>query len=306
MKRSVARALTDYEDRLRRRALSPATLRLCLGTARAFLLHAGRVRGLVRADVERFLAMRRVGLSPATLADETVRLRGFLKDLVDLGHLSASPAADMVVPRAHRPPPLVLSRQAIQQLFRGALVAPARGGEAVALRNRALLELGYGIGLRAAELRAALLVDLDLTGASLRVRRAKRGAERVLPLPPASLPHLRAWIERGRPALVLRGDGRDDGFLLLNDAGTPLRHHAVQAIVARIAHRVGVRCHAHALRRALATHLVSDGANVVAVQELLGHERLDTTAGYLAVDDAELRRAMEILTSLVDPSRRLG
>ena len=303
MKRPLARALCAYEDRLRRRALSPATLRLCVGTARGFLAHAGRLRGLARADVERFLAARRRVLAPATLADEAVRLRGFLRDLVELGHLPSSPAADLVVPRAHRPPPLVLSRQAVEQLLAAALVPTARGGEAVALRDRALFELAYGVGLRAAELRAARLIDLDLAGAALRARRAKRGGERVVPLPPASLPHLRAWVERGRPALVDRGRGRDEGFLLLNDAGTPLRHRAVQAIVARVARRAGVRCHAHALRRALATHLVSAGANVVAVQDLLGHERLDTTAGYAAVDEAELRRAVEILTSLVDPSR---
>jgi len=292
---TVGRALADYEDKLLRRALSPETIDLWVSTARRFLRFVGRVRGLTRHDVERFLAHRRTQLSPATLADETVRVRGFLRTLVELGHLPASPADDLVVARANRPPPLLLSKAAVQRLFEGALLPPRRGGEAVALRDRALLELAYGLGLRASELRAARLVDLDLLGAALLVRRAKRGYQRVLPLPPASVPHLRAWVERGRPALAARGHGRDDAYLLLNDVGGPLRHHAVQEIVTRIAARAGVAFHAHALRRALATHLVAEGVNVVAVQQVLGHERLDTTAVYVAADSAELHRAVEIL-----------
>lgn len=295
MNRSARRALAAYEAHLRRRAVSPATLLLFRLTARDFLRFVGRVRGVTGQDVDRFLAARRPSLSPATLADETVRLRGFLRVLVDLGHLDASPTEHLVVPRVDRPPPLLLSQDAVQRLLDAALVASARGGEPVALRDRALLEIAYGAGLRAAELRAALLVDLDFTAATLLVRRAKRGSQRVLPLPTASIPHLRAWVERGRPALATRGRGRDGGHLLLNDVGTPLRHSAVQAIVARVAVRAGVRCHPHALRRALATHLVRDGVSLLAVQDVLGHERLDTTAGYVAVDAEDLRRAVDVL-----------
>lgn len=291
--RAARHALADYESHLRRRGLAPATLVLFLTTARDFLRFVGRVRGVARADVDRFLASRRPALSPATLADETARLRGFLRALVALGHLDASPADNLAVPRAHRPPPLLLSQDAVRRLLVGALVPPRRGGEPVALRDRALVELAYGVGLRAAELRAALLVDLDLAAGTLLVRRAKRGAQRILPLPPASLPHLRAWVERGRPLLARHG--RDAGHLLLNDVGAPLRHHAVQEVVARIARRAGVRCHPHALRRALATHLVAEGVSVLAVQDVLGHERLDTTAGYVAVDADDLRRAVAVL-----------
>lgn len=164
------------------------------------------------------------------------------------------------------------------------------------LRDRALVELAYGLGIRASELCSALLVDLDQQDGVLLVRRAKRGQPKALPLPPAALPHLRAYLREARPALVRHGPGgRDRGHLLLTAIGTPLTPKCVRDIVRRLAARAGLRAHPHAFRRAFATHLARNGASLLAVQEALGHVRLDTTAIYVDVERDDLRRAIAIL-----------
>jgi site-specific recombinase XerD len=167
--------------------------------------------------------------------------------------------------------------------------------EAVALRDRALIELLYAVGLRASEAEAARVVDLDLAQGTLLCRRAKRGRSRVLPLPPACLPALARYLERGRPRLV-RAEVEDQGHLFLSRRGRPLAYRgAVYGVVRRLARRAGVRAHPHAVRRATATHLARQGVNLGAIQALLGHVNVATTSIYLGVDPAELRAAVETL-----------
>jgi site-specific recombinase XerD len=166
--------------------------------------------------------------------------------------------------------------------------------KALALRDRALLELLYGAGLRARETREARVLDLRLQEGLLLVRRAKRGEPASLPLPRRSLEALGRYLEEGRPRLVKR-DGRDQGVLLVTKQGTPLSRSLVDRTVRLIARRVGMRSTPHAFRRSVATQLLSSGVSVTAIQELLGHRKLETTARYLAVSREELRRAVERL-----------
>lgn len=288
--------VTIYAKHLRRRNLAPATCAIYVATARRFMIFVDRpVERVRRTDVKGYLAWRSSVLAPPVQAAELRRVRGFLAALVDEGMIAHSPAEGLTSKRGSYGVQRLLSERTISRLLKAASIETPRGGPAVALRDRALVELAFGLGLRVSELRAALLVDLNLAQGTLLVRRAKRGAPQVLPLPPSSIPHLRAYVREGRPALVQRGRGRDRGHLLLNQVGTPLRGARVHEVVVRVAARARVRAHPHALRRAVATGLVRRGASVLAVQELLGHVRLDTTAIYVEVEREDLRRAVAIL-----------
>ncbi|MCA9647035.1 MAG: tyrosine-type recombinase/integrase, partial [Myxococcales bacterium] len=144
--------------------------------------------------------------------------------------------------------------------------------------------------------------DLDLAAGCLLVRRAKRGEPRQLPLPPAALPPLARYLRLGRPRLV-RGDvlPAAEQRLLLTERGTPLVANEVLRVVKQVAARAGLRAHPHALRRALATHLVQAGVSIAHVRELLGHVRLDTTQRYVLVEREDLRRAVDVLDHRASP-----
>jgi len=161
----------------------------------------------------------------------------------------------------------------------------------------ALLELLYGTSLRACEVGSVLVADLDLAGAALVVRAAKRGESRMLPLTPSTVPHLERYLREGRPAL-LRADGRDHGHLLLSRYGRPLDADNVYAVVRLVAKRAGVRANVHAFRRSSATDMVRAGINLECVRQILGHARLSTTAIYVDVNMEDLRTAVAKLDTL--------
>lgn len=296
MKAEHARALAVIEAGSRRRNLSPDRTAALLRTARLFLAGLGRpLRALDASETRAFLAARAEVLAPSTHVDEASRLRGLLRALHDEGLVRVDLAPSIVVAAPPRPARLLLSPDTVRHLLATSLLAvPRQGGVAAALRDRATLELLYGTGLRAAEVRAVRVVDVDLAGATLRVRAVKRGTDRTLPLPPATVEHLRRYLVDARPALVHRAR-RDPGHLLLTNTGTPLYRQAVWRLVGRVASKAGLRASPHAFRRALATHLVRAGASVPAVSELLGHARLDSSAAYVEVDREDLRRAVALL-----------
>lgn len=177
-------AVEAYARRLRRLNVSPSTHRAYVDTARRFVREVGKpLSRVTRADVRRYLAGRADGLSDASRAAELCRVRSFLAALVAEDLLTASPAEGLVSKRAVPRAPTLLSEQAVGRLLRAASVE-GRLGKVLAFRDRATLELAYGLGLRASELCAALLLDLDLTDGALVVRRAKRGRPLTLPIPP--------------------------------------------------------------------------------------------------------------------------
>lgn len=286
--------LAAYARHLQRRGLAPSTCRAYLAVARRFLVHLGcPITRARKRDIESYLAMRSEHLSAATHGDEHYKLRAFLRALLLLDIIHKDPAAGIKVKRAPYGVPLLLSEQSIARLLRAASQDNAR--DARALRDRALIEVAFGVGLRASEIAAVKAVDLNLKEGSLLVHRVKRGGQALLPLPPSCVEHLRRYLNDARPALVAQGRHRDRGHLLLSNVGTPLTGKRVAEIVARAAKRARRRAHPHALRRALASQLIAQGASVTAVQELLGHARLDTTARYIEVDRESLRRAVAII-----------
>jgi site-specific recombinase XerD len=161
-----------------------------------------------------------------------------------------------------------------------------------------VIEVLFGIGLRNSELRAARVLDLQLATGTLIVRRAKRSnSSRALPIPKAAVAHLESYLRDGRSALVKEVD---TGYLFLSKTGKPLTERTVERIVSKAARRAGIKAFPHAIRRAMATGLVRSGVNARAVQEMLGHESLETTARYLSCDGEEMRRAVDVLEHRFD------
>lgn len=303
MRRDHAAALALLEREQRRLGRAAAHAKATLAVARRFLASvAARPLGkIARFDVERFLAARiAAGCGKSMPARERSMLAVFFALLVRHAELDRSPADGVVVREPDAAPPVVLGDDAVARLLVAALEEPERSRQkrprwtrALALRDRALVELFYAVGLRDAEARAARVVDLDADDASILVRAVKRGPSRRVPLPPRALFALVQYLGEARPLLV---EGRDDpGHLLLGMWGRPLTQRASYAIVAAAAWRAGVRAHPHAFRRAIATALVRRGVPVTALQALLGHASVATTARYLAVERDELHRTVALL-----------
>lgn len=281
------------------RLTSAAALALLRSRREARGLKASTLSRLTRGDVERVLAARLAEASPRTVASELSCLRVLVRLLLVEGLLDADPTRGLRVARG-TPRRLVLSERAVAELLAQASQGAAlrRNVEvraALALRDRAALELLYGLGVRAGEVASARLLDLDLAGRSLLIVRVKgRGGAARLPLPEKVVPHLEAYLARGRPPLLRLRD-RSEGRLLVSERGAALTAYNLMRVVSRVAARAGVAAHPHALRRSLATHLVRRGATLPAVQRLLGHVGLNTTQLYVAVDLEALRAAVEPL-----------
>jgi integrase/recombinase XerD len=176
----------------------------------------------------------------------------------------------------------VLSRGEVEQL----LAVPA-GGEPAALRDRALLELMYACGLRASEAVSLGLGDVDLDERVLRAR-GKGSRERVVPVGGSAARGVRAYLERGRPALVR---ARLVPELFVNFRGGPLTRQGLYKIVRRHAAAAGLadRMSPHTLRHSFATHLLAGGCDLRSVQEMLGHADVATTQLYTHLSSERLK-----------------
>jgi integrase/recombinase XerD len=206
-------------------------------------------------------------------------LRSFYGHLHGAGMIERNPALEVKGPRVAKRRPRSLTRQEI-----GQLLAQPRGTSPVVLRDRALLELLYGCGLRASEAIALERHDVDLYAAALRAG-ADEGPRRVVPVADSALTALREYLERGRPLLVSK---REHGRVLVNWCGDALTRQGLYKIVQRHARTAGLsdQVNPRTLRRACATHLLASGADVQALQEMLGHTDLATTQLYTNLPEA--------------------
>jgi integrase/recombinase XerD len=168
----------------------------------------------------------------------------------------------------------------------GRLLASPSGGDPASLRDRALLELFYSSGLRVSELAALTLQQVDLESGFARVF-GKGSKERVVPVGTRAREALGAWVTSGRPHFVKK---RTRSELFLNNRGTSLSRVGLWGIVKRHAKRAGIAksVKPHLLRHSFATHLLSGGADLRAIQEMLGHASISTTQIYTSVEGRRL------------------
>jgi len=226
---------------------------------------------LVRAYL---VALHAKNLSAASVARKISAFSSFYRYLVRQGHVTKSPMATIRPPKVRKKLPRVLTAAEAERL----MAAPADGP--VATRDRAVLELLYGAGLRVSELVGIDLVHLDLDERQVRVL-GKGNKERICPFGEAAEVALRAWLVA---RLAMRRPGRDDGALFFGRPGRRLSVRAVQNMLhARGAVAGRPDAHPHALRHSCATHLLDAGADLRGIQELLGHASLSTTQRYTQV-----------------------
>ena len=226
--------------------------------------------------------LKDLGLSAATIRREVSAIRTYYAFLMGDGRVSADPSDRLETPRRGRVLPDTLAVREVE-----ALLSAPHLDEPLAWRDRALLELGYGAGLRVSELCGLTTTDLLLTENLVRVF-GKGGKERMVPIGRTVIGAVSVYLHQLRPEL---DQGRSGGRVLLNARGRPLSRVGAWGIVKRAAHRAGIRKRVtpHTLRHSFATHLLEGGADLRAVQEMLGHADLSTTQIYTHVDREYLR-----------------
>lgn len=240
---------------------------------------AGVSRKLLREFV---YALKDLGLSTATIRRQVSAIRTYYGFLLAEGRVEADPSDRLEMPRRGRTLPDTLAVSEMEAL----LSAPS-ADQPLAWRDRALLELGYGAGLRVSELCGLTLPNLLLSEGLVRVL-GKGSKERLVPIGRNVIGAVSVYLHQVRPELD-RGKSKDR--VLLNGRGEPLSRVGAWGIVKRCARVAGIRKRVttHTLRHSFATHLLEGGADLRAVQEMLGHADLSTTQIYTHIDREYLR-----------------
>lgn len=226
------------------------------------------------------------GDARSTLARRAAAVRTFFAWALDANLIDTDPAVRLVAPKRGRTLPKVASADGLTQLLDELGQSAGAGGDAVDLRDHAMLELLYGAALRVSELCALDLTDLDNGRRTARVW-GKGAKERVVPYGGAAARALDAYLVRGRPALAVTDTARS--ALFLGVRGARIGSRTVYDVVARrVGALTGGSVGPHALRHSGATHLLDGGADLRSVQEMLGHASLGTTQIYTHVSSERL------------------
>ncbi len=253
--------------------------------------------------VQDYLAfLRASGRKPTSVARALAAVRGFHRFCLDEGHSAADPTGD--VDRA--PVPLGLPKALTEDEI-ASLLGAAVGADPQARRDRAILEVLYGTGLRISELVGLSLSDLALEEGTLHAF-GKGSKERLVPVGRCARRALAEWLEpSGRGALVPRRWARrnDAEAVFLNLRGGRLTRQGAWAIVRLHGERVGLasRLSPHVLRHSCATHMLDHGADIRVVQEMLGHASIATTQVYTKVSADRLRQAYDLAHPRADTTQ---
>jgi integrase/recombinase XerD len=281
-----------FAEHMRGRGLSPATVE----TRVQGLARLGRfveeqaisdVRQMTRAQVDAYVAeLRRRKLSPHTVESWLGTCKRFFAFLVESNRLLISPAEHL-----HERNLAHLMGRVISTKDAEKLLAAPNTSLPMGVRDRAILEVLYGTGLRRGEVVGLSVFDVDLAGGVLRVQHGKGGKERLVPLGKEAQKWLKLYLEKVRPVLARRMHGRDGEMtLFLARHGRVLDGKTLTHLVRALGRAAGVRASCHTLRRTMATELLRGGAQIVEVGAMLGHARLTATQRYTKVAAADLRK----------------
>jgi integrase/recombinase XerC len=243
-------------------------------------------------------------LERSSIARKLAAIRSFFKFAVREGMILRNPARMVATPKLAKRIPSVLSAEDLNTFLDGVVAAPlgplsrrrrpdaAEQNQLLVKRDRAILEMLYASGLRVSELTGLNLADMDRKELMLRVR-GKGNKERIVPYGSKAEQALEAY-EPVRDAILRRAKSRGDfQAVFLNHHGTRLTVRSVARILKKYARLFNINwdLHPHSLRHAFATHLLTDGADLRAIQELLGHSSLSTTQRYT---HASIRQLLEV------------
>lgn len=307
---SLVSLLAAYLEELRVRRFS---LALQKHVARVLprlivFLRSKRVGDVRRIDEARLVAFARElveapscrgrALAPASQATYVATVRGFFAFLERRGLILRNPALALELPKVKRLPRSVLTERDARRLMNAPDAHSVLG-----CRDRAILELLYGTGIRVGEGERLDTMDLDLSPGTLLIRDGKGKRDRVVPLTGRAARQLSIYLRESRPALL----GRESpGALFLARGGRRLQLQSIEKLVRKHANAAGIstRVTPHSLRHACATHLLRGGADVRHVQALLGHQSLNTTARYTRVEIGDLGAMIERAHPRERPGKR--
>ncbi len=226
--------------------------------------------------------LKDLGLSPASIRRNVSAVRSYFRFLLSEGHVVRDPSERLETPKRWRTLPEVLGVDEVKRLLESPSV-----GEKLAFRDRAMLELAYGAGLRVSEWITLGVRDVLLDEHLVRVF-GKGSKERLVPIGRSAIGAIAMYLRELRPTLE-RGEGK--GMLFLNARGRPLSRMGAWKILRKYVARAGIvkAVSPHTLRHSFATHLLEGGADLRAVQEMLGHADISTTQIYTHVDREYLR-----------------
>jgi integrase/recombinase XerC/integrase/recombinase XerD len=285
-------ALDAFDEDLRRRAVASKT-QTAYAIDCAQLAEWASARNLEPATIDvrglrRYAAtLSERGQAPSTVARKLASLRGLFRTQVELGGRTENPAELLSSPKRVQHLPRVLKPAEV-----AALLDRIPATTALEVRDRALFELAYASGLRAEELVSLDLQSVDFDSESVRVE-GKGGRTRLVPVGEHALRALERYLLKSRPAL----DTEADSGLFLSKSGRRLGTSDVRRRLRTWARQAAAKvpslsdAHPHALRHSFATHLLEGGADLRAIQELLGHATISTTQVYTRVESARLRSA---------------
>ncbi len=269
--------LLQYGEFLHRHGVGPASAKAADVSEFLAELATGTVAGEENGDAK-------APCSAATINRKAACLRSFYRHLRRQGVIDEDPTANLAAPRRGRKLPQVLTLGEVKKLLEG-----ANGADAIALRDRALLEVMYASGLRASEATGLEVTDADLRRGFVRAH-GKGSKERIVPLGREAAGALRRYLQRGRPELVGSSGERK---LFVNFRGGPLTRQGLYKIIRRHARGAGLdgKMSPHTLRHTFATHLLAGGCDLRSVQEMLGHADIATTQMYTHLSGEEIKAA---------------
>lgn len=242
---------------------------------------------VVRDDVTAYIAaLQERGLAPSTVERNVSAIKGFHRFLVRESVTENHPTAKLGLPKVPKRLPEVITIEQLEKLF-----TQPFPDSAIGLRDRAMLEILYGCGLRVSELTGLDLGDIDFESGLLRVM-GKGSKERMVPISGLAESALGVYLERGRGLLRLARSARsqDGSAVFLNRSGGRISRQSVFLMVKRMGGNVDLDdLHPHTLRHSFATHMLEGGADLRSLQEMLGHSDIATTQIYTHVDRRHIR-----------------
>jgi site-specific recombinase XerD len=260
----------------------------------AFLNRGFGVRDIEEGEVRRYLSLcYSQGLSANSIAGRISVLKGFFRYLQSERGMHRDPMVRIVSPKRWEVLPRVLSQDEAKRVVEE---PPRHSGRSVSdalnLRDRALVELLYGAGIRNSELRNAQCLDLRLADRQLLVH-GKNSRDRLVPFGLQAARQLEIYLRDGRPAIKR---ARTSPFLFISHEGRQLARNTVWKIVHEQSRAAGINppAYPHKLRHSLATHMLEGGADLRTIQEILGHAFIETTEIYTHVSQIHLKRQMQL------------
>lgn len=275
-------------------AVSEHTLRAYVSDLRAFIVYCQvdelsteNIRSVVTLwAIRAWLAsLVQQGKSRSTISRRTASIRSFTAWAYRRGYLDSDPGLLVTSARGDQKLPQVQTPSDTAELLSYAATRTREENSPAAIRDWAILETIYATGIRVSEVCSLDTTSIDQQGMTLRVI-GKGNKERVVPFTRACLSALQAWLSHGRPSLAIPEAGR---ALFVGDKGRRIDPRVIRSMIHRMCAQAGVRDLApHALRHTAATHILAGGADLRAVQEMLGHSSLQTTQRYTHVDAQRL------------------